>query len=465
MITKDSNRFFSRNDYYDNSIDPLIPEIWAFESIRILEEEMVMGNLVHRDFSSEIAQFGEIVHTRKPSEFKAVRKTNADNVTDQDVSATDVEVRLNQWIHVSFVIKDGEQTKAFKNLVQVYLEPAMMANARILDQSLVGQSVQFLSNSRGGLGKLDDTTAKLYLIDLDEMMNNNKAYASGRNLTLSANSKAGILKAQLFIAANERGDAGRAMREATVGRLFGFDTYMDINTPRASAGTLAATTTVTGAHVAGDSTIALAADPGTGVYMTIVGDESPLREVSFAAGVATMSRGLNRAVLGGAVVQPYSTGAVKNAAGYANGWVKSITVDGTGKPHVGQLVAFNNTGGSVIRTPEYVIVQVDDLGGGDFDILLDRPLETVLVDNDVVCYGPNGSYNFAFHRNALALVNRPLALPITGTGARSALAEHNGLSMRVVITYDGKAQGHRVTLDSLFGVKTLDVNLGGVLLG
>ncbi len=37
--------------YYANSITALVPEIWANESLLILEEEMVMGNLVHRDFN------------------------------------------------------------------------------------------------------------------------------------------------------------------------------------------------------------------------------------------------------------------------------------------------------------------------------------------------------------------------------------------------------------------------------
>lgn len=49
-----------------NSIDPLIPELWAQESIAILEENMVAPLLVHRDFEPVVASFGDTVHTRKP---------------------------------------------------------------------------------------------------------------------------------------------------------------------------------------------------------------------------------------------------------------------------------------------------------------------------------------------------------------------------------------------------------------
>ena len=33
---------------YDNNIDPFIPELWANESLAILEENMVAASLVHR---------------------------------------------------------------------------------------------------------------------------------------------------------------------------------------------------------------------------------------------------------------------------------------------------------------------------------------------------------------------------------------------------------------------------------
>ena len=60
--------------FYEDYPTAFIPEIWANEGLLILSEEMVMGNLVHRDFTNEIAKFGETVHTRKPGEFVGTRK-------------------------------------------------------------------------------------------------------------------------------------------------------------------------------------------------------------------------------------------------------------------------------------------------------------------------------------------------------------------------------------------------------
>jgi hypothetical protein len=453
--------------YYDNTVTALIPEIWANESLLLLEEEMVFANLVHRDFEDEVASYGETVHTRKPSEFEATRKGNADPVTTTDVSTTDVDVVLNQWIHVSFVIKDGEQTKAFKDLVAYYLQPAIVANARFMDQCLAAQAVQFLANTAGGLGMLSNSTAHGYLVDARDVMNKNKAYVSGRNLVLGSGSEAAILKTDLFVSAERAGDMARAQREAYLGRKFGFETYMDLNVPGIATSTSTSTTT-TASSVKGATTVAITAAVGVGTYVTVAGDMTPLRSTTNTT-TLTPTRPIREATSSGAVVTEYfSGGAVDLDVGYDSGWYKAIHIDGmTVAPQVGQIVAFNDgdTATGTVRTPEYVILQVTNTAGNDYDIVLDRPLATDLADGDAVCLGPVGDFNFGFHRNALALVNRPLEPPMSGVGARAATATHNGMSMRVVITYDGLNQGHRVTLDSLFGVAVLDTALGVVLLG
>ena len=64
---------------FDNSVDAYIPELWAQESLMILEANMVMAGLVHRDFENEIAEFGDIVNTRRPQKFEAKRKTDNSN--------------------------------------------------------------------------------------------------------------------------------------------------------------------------------------------------------------------------------------------------------------------------------------------------------------------------------------------------------------------------------------------------
>lgn len=453
---------------YANSLDPFVPEIWAQESLAILEENMVVANLIHRDFEDEIASFGDTVNTRKPGEFEAKRKTNDDDVTNQDASATNVPVKLDQHIHVSFIIKDGEESKSMKGLVEEYMMPAMLAHARFIDRMVLGQYPKFIHN-RGG--KLGTAGTVAYLLDMRQVMNENKAYENGRNLILTSNTETDYLKLDLFTQAQQVGDDGTAIREAYLGRKFGYNTYTCQNSPSILSGNSVVTGAVNNAagYAKGTTTMTvdgLSAALPVNSWFTVAGDMTPQRIISSVGGATPTSvtfwPGLRYDVVDNAVITRYVPGAINNASGYAVGYAKELTVDTfTVAPQVGQMVSFGtSTSNSQDTNPYYTIVAVTGTTG----ITLDRPLDVALVDDAAVNIGPAGNYNLAFHRNAIALVVRPLALPREGTGARAANVNYNGLGVRVVMTYDGKAQGTRVTLDLLCGIKVLEPLLGAVLL-
>ena len=67
------------------------------------------------------------------------------------------------------------------------------------------------------------------MLEAREQLNVNKAPLEGRNLVLAPVSETALLKNELFIAAQMRGDFGTALESATLGRILGFDTYMDQN--------------------------------------------------------------------------------------------------------------------------------------------------------------------------------------------------------------------------------------------
>lgn len=453
---------------YVNTLDAWVPEVWAQETLAILEENMVAGRLVHTDFSDEVANFGDTVNTRRPNTFTAERKGVNDDVTIQDASATNVAVKLDQEIHVSFLIRDGEESKSFKDLRETYLGPAALALAQKIDRILLGQAYQFLGNSVGILGSFDSTTAKATILDARQKMNENKAHVTGRNLILAPGTETETLKLDLFIGADTVGDEGTAMREASLGRKLGFDIFMCQNTssPAAAAGTGNAN------ELASDAlkgALSLTLDAGVvdnGQYFWLEDDGQPLR---VASGGATTTVVPNRALKSDVAAATSDLFEITNGtvdlAGhvgvttYPAGYDKRIKVDGTGTPSVGQLVAFS-TDAPVLVAGEYSIVDIPATGY----ITLDRPLDNAIADNYIVNYGPRGDYNFAFHRNALALVTRPLAQPMEGTGAKSAVVSFNGLSVRLTISYLGVKQGHLVTLDLLCGVKVLDTDLGCVML-
>jgi len=457
---------------FENNNDAFVPEMWAMEGLAVLEENMVMAGLVHRDFQNEVANYGDVVNTRRPGTFKAKRKTDSDSIELQDASADNVQVPLNQHFYISFTIKDGEASKSFQDLLQIYVVPGMQGIARGIDRVVCGQVHRFLGNVSGKLGGLTGSNAKDYLLEVRETLNKNLAYPNGRRLVLAPASETALLKTDLFIAADQRGDGGSALREAMLGRVLGFDTYMAQNQPGVyGAATVDTFTKLVemGADVpAGTSTVtvnAAGATPDVGSWVTLPGDDQP-RYLVAGSGDTTLvlDAPTKYGVVDGVNAVVYAKCDVDGLK--AAGYTKGIAVDGytPGKePQVGQLVAF----GSVATRHTYTVIEAyeNPSNAAQTILWLDRPLDRQIVDNEDCFPGPMGAYNFAFHRDALALVTRPLALPNSAMGVRAAVAAYNNVGMRVTMQYDITTQGTVVTMDLLAGVALLDVKLGCALLG
>ncbi len=476
---------------YDNDNTAFIPELWAAEGLAILQENMVIANLVHRDFENEIRQFGDVVNTRRPGTFQIRRKADGDTLQSQDASATNVKVPLDQWFYTSFTIKDGEASKSFQDLVDIYLRPGMMTIARSVDRAVLGHVWGFLGAPTTRVGRLANLTSqnsKDYVLEAREQLNVNKAPLEGRNLVLAPVSETALLKNELFIAAQMRGDFGTALESATLGRILGFDTYMDQNVNSASLGNcnVDTTGTVTSALAAGVAPASQAvtlADyaVNVGEFAVVAGNDQPTyitaATTTGTAGVTgsgtttaiTLNEPNKYATAAAAPLTVYK--ACQSSAAYAAGYVEELVLTGFGSapPQIGQLVAFGTGAGRAT----YTVIesyQSDASGNpsttGTYQaIYVDRPLDNAINANDLCYPGPAGALNMAFHRNAIALVTRPLAIPNNAMGVLSHVGVYNDIAMRVSMQYSIQSGGTVVNLDILAGVAILDTNLCVVLQG
>ena len=457
---------------FDNDNSAFIPELWANEGLAILQENMVIANLVHRDFENEIRQFGDVVNTRRPGTFQIRRKADGDVLSSQDASATNVQVPLNQWFYTSFTIKDGEASKSFQDLVDIYLRPGMMTIARSVDRAVLGRVHGFLAGPTGRVGRLANLGAansKDYVLEAREKLNINKAPLEGRNLVLAPVSETALLKNELFIAAQQRGDFGTALESATLGRILGFDTYMDQNVNSANvtncdvvAGSV---TAALAAAQGGAQAVTLAYAANVGEFAVVDGNDQPtfVTAASTAAGATTaltLSENNKYATAAGANVSVYKACQVVGA--YGAGWVSGIVLTGwVNAPSIGQLVAFGTGSGRKV----YTVIESYVSGVNQQTVILDRPLEIAVNNADLAFPGPAGAMNLAFHRNAIALVTRPLAIPNNAMGVFAHVGVYNDIAMRVSMQYSIANGGTMVNLDILAGVAILDTNLGVVLQG
>jgi hypothetical protein len=460
---------------YANTLDAFIPELWANESVAILVENMVIANLIHRDFSPQVASFGDIVHTRKPAEFTAQRKTDTDNVTIQDASATDIQVPLDQHFHTSFLIRDGEESKSFKQLTVEYLEPAVTSIAQAIDKVLLGESHQYWQNAEGIANGLTTSNIIQYIVETRKRMNINKAHEAGRNLILTPTTEAVALQVAGFTEADKVGDDGTALREASLGRKYQFNMFMSQNAPSTTGIPVNANTPLidnTAGYDIGDTVIHVdtaGSSLEVGQWISVGGVLHHVTALGTLATQdidATIDPGLRVAVVDDAPVTIGGQALVNESTGYASGYGKELTIDGiTGTIPVGSLASFATPGTpNVIKGEKFSVIATTESGSDTVGITLNKPLNIALSNDDIIHLGPPAETNFAFHRNALTLVSRPLASAPAGL-AMSSVASANGVGVRVTMTYDGNKQGVLVTVDLLCGIEVLDLALGALLIG
>lgn len=121
------------------------------------------------------------------------------------------------------------------------------------------------------------------------------------------------------------------------------------------------------------------------------------------------------------------------------------------------------------NTQRYAVTNLNTASGNAMtSVNITPPLVQDYTGTSVVTLTlQDGVRNLAFHRNAFALAVAPLSDLGDGIGARIATVQDplTGLALRARLWYAGDTSSVKVALDILFGLKTLDPNLAGILLG
>ena len=121
--------------------------------------------------------------------------------------------------------------------------------------------------------------------------------------------------------------------------------------------------------------------------------------------------------------------------------------------------------GDILRAENYdLLVTGDCTASSGTKITIPVSAESAALakngDTVVVC-GPHEA-NLVFHKEAFAFATRPL---ITPAGVESYTINHNGISLRVVRGYDQKYKKDLLSMDILYGYKTIRPELAVRYLG
>ena len=309
-------------------------------------------------------------------------------------------------------------------------------------------------------------------VEVDQVLNTNKAYQDGRNLILSPGGKAQMLLCDKFVKALERGDGGETMATAQIGTVLNLNTYMcqNVNDVELGADTDTSKTldaTAYAAEYAG-ALAATANGCAAGEFVTVVGNDQPTYCTAVATNSITLNEPLKYAILASAPYIRYKgCGVASGTPGttYPTGWSEAINLTGMTSglpPQIGQLIAFTDSDG-VSNRQTYTVVEVLAAATTTATVLLERPLDHAITTSSLAFPGPYGSFNVCLHKNAIALVTRPLAT-VTGAGMLCAVQSADGIGVRVAMQ-DMINVGRVVSIDMLAGVALLDWRLGCAMLG
>ena len=205
--------------------DFITPSVIARRGLATLYNTTVLGNLVWRDFDPDFTgKQGDTVTIRKPAVFTAEEFSRSAGVTIQNADEDSTTVVLNKIANVSFAVTDEEMTLEVEDFENQLLVPAMEAIIQKVDGDLAEALIDAAEGSGGGGTATMDSVASDAVIEARTKLGRNKLPTSDRHAVLSPEGAGVALADDLFVEADKSG-ATDALREGSIGRVFGFDTY------------------------------------------------------------------------------------------------------------------------------------------------------------------------------------------------------------------------------------------------
>lgn len=202
----------------------------AKEALMILRKNAVMAGLVHRDYSKEfVAGVGDTITIRKPATFTVKDFVESTGITVQDATEDKKTVKMDKFYDVSFAVTSKDLTMSISDFSAQLLVPAMMAFRDKIDAEIIKvaeTATHVVTHAEGLITPAEVISAR-------KLLNDGATPLSMRSLVVGTQAEADLLSSELFVSAEKVGDT-EGLKEASLGRKFGFDTYVDQNVGKKS---------------------------------------------------------------------------------------------------------------------------------------------------------------------------------------------------------------------------------------
>lgn len=359
----------------------------ARQALPRLINNLVFPNLIHKDYSADFVKGkGAKIQVKKPVLLKAEEFDASAGVKMQNLDEESVEVSLDKLATVDIEVTSIESAVNIDDLNRLFIEPAAAALAEKINADGLALYADIPYFVRG------DEDGKYSLSSLSEarrMLNENKVPVSPRCAVFGTKADADFTTVPAIVNAEKSGST-TALRDGSIGKIFGFDNYMSQAVVKHNTG------------------------------------------ITAAEGVK-----LSKAV-------------AKDA----------VTVSISGTTLSGKFVK-----GDVLSIGGKCYVVTEDSAAAASNAIANVKVYPALPElstgTEVVLAGTHDA-NLAFNPQAFAFVTRPLSAP---SGVDCYVTSYNGITLRVTKGYDMKYKKEMLSMDVLYGYKTMYPELATRVIG
>lgn len=399
----------------------LTPSVFAQEGLMLLENELVLGNKVHSDLSSEFAMVGDTISVRRPTAYLG-QDDNLDVTSyNEDITQGKTTIVMNKTLSVKVNISALDRTLSFDRTVEDIIKPVAIKFKDKIEASLASlyTSLYWFSGTPGTVPSTFLSLANAGAIMTDAAIPSDRFAVHGTDAT--ANLADGLKGVYV------QNTAKTAFEKATIGFYGGFDNYQSVHAPTHTVGTATGTPLVNGGS----------------------------QNVTYAASKDTWTQSLITDGWTNSVTGILKAGDVFTIAGvYAVNPVSKAT---TNRLQTFVVTADANSGAST--GPATLTISPPIITSGAYQTVTAAPADNAAITVETGTGGTAYKQSLLLHPKAFALVTRPLNIP-QGTGLKTSTKTGNKVTISCSEWVDGNTLNHYMRFDMLWGVKCLDPRLG-----
>lgn len=402
----------------------LTPSVFAQEGLMHLENELVLGNKVRTDLSTEFSFVGDTISVRRPVMY--LGQANNLDITSysEDLTEGKATVTMDQTLTIPVKITAKERTLSFDRLSEEVIKPAMIRMKDRIELSLASLYTSFYWFS-GTPGTIPSTFIELgtvgaILTDAGVAQSGRAAFHGPDAALKLADGLKGVYVQQ---------KAKTAFEESGIGRYAGFDNYTSVHMPVHTVGVATGTPLVNGAA----------------------------ETTTYVAAKDTWSQTLNTDGWTNSVTGIVKAGDILTIAGVFA--VNPITKQTTGRLQTFTVLADANSGATT--GPAALTISPPIIVSGAYQTVSAAPADNAAITVKTGTGGTGYRQSLLMDPSALCLVSRALDIP--QEGVKTSTKSGNRVTISCTSFVDGKTLDQTFRFDMIWGVKALDPRMGARL--